>query len=161
VLAHRSRTAVESTLRHEPIARGSLVTLGAAALAALVLAVAGLLLALVNDVRDERGELLDLEIQGATPAALRRHLRLRAALTTAAGLVGGVALGAVLSILVVDFVALTANAAVPEPPLRLYIDWRALGIGAVVYLVVTTLVILAVTWLPFRDVRRRVAPEAA
>ena len=106
-------------------------------------------------------ELLDLEIQGATPAALRRHLRLRAALTTAAGLVGGVALGAILSILVVDFVALTANAAVPQPPLQLYIDWRVLGIGAVVYLVVTTLVILAVTWLPFRDVRGRVAPEAA
>jgi hypothetical protein len=162
-LAHRSRTAVEASLRHAPLARGSLLTLAGAALAALLLAVGGLLLALVNDVRDERGELLDLEVQGASPAALRRHLRLRAALIAVAGLIGGVALGAVLSVLVVDLVALTAGAGVPQPPLRLYVDWRVLGVGAAAYALVTTLVIGLVTWLPFREQRAVVTaePEAA
>ena len=162
VLEHRSRSAVEATLRHEPLSRGSLLTLAAAALAALALALGGLLLAVVNDLRDERGELLDLEIQGATPAALRRHLRLRAGLVSAAGLGGGIVLGAVLSVLVVDLVALTANAARPQPPLRLYVDWQVLAVGAAAYLAVTAFVIGAVTWLPFREVRApRAAPEAA
>jgi ABC-type antimicrobial peptide transport system permease subunit len=152
---------VEARLRHEPLARGSLLTLAGAALAALALAVGGLLLALVNDLRDERGELLDLEVQGATPAALRRHLRLRAGLVTVAGLLGGIALGAVLSVVVVDLVALTANAALPQPPLRLYVDWGTLGVGAAAYLLVTTLVIATATWLPFREQRLRVAAEAA
>jgi len=159
-LAHRSRAAVEASLRHAPLARGSLLTLAGAALAALLLAVGGLLLALVNDVRDERGELLDLEIQGASPAALRRHLRLRAALIAVAGLLGGIALGAVLSVLVVDLVALTAGAGIPQPPLRLYVDWPILLVGAAVYALVTVAVIWFVTWLPFREQRAaRVAPE--
>ena len=120
------------------------------------------MLAVVNDLRDERGELLDLEIQGATPAALRRHLRLRAGLVSAAGLGGGIVLGAVLSVLVVDLVALTANAARPQPPLRLYVDWQVLAVGAAAYLAVTVFVIGAVTWLPFREARApRAAPEAA
>ena len=160
-LDHRSRAGVESALRREPLARGLLLTLAAAALAALALAIAGLLLALVNDLRDERGELLDLETQGATPATLRLHLRLRAALVTAVGVAGGVALGAVLSVLVVDLVALTANAVLPQPPLRLYVDWGTLGIGAAAYLAATALVIGFVTWLPFREPRAVVAPEAA
>ncbi len=160
-LEHRSRVAVEASLRREPLARGSLLTLAGAALAALALAVGGLLLALVNDLRDERGELLDLEIQGATPGVLRRHLRLRAGIVVAAGVAGGLALGAVLSVLVVDLVALTANAALPQPPLRLYADWAVLGIGAAAYLAATALVIGIATWLPFRDTRPQAVPEAA
>src|SRR5262249_30329849 len=119
--------------------------------------------ALVNDVRDERGELLDLEVQGASPAALRRHLRLRAALIAVAGLIGGVALGAVLSVLVVGLGALTPGAGVPQPPLGLYVDWRVLGVGAAAYALVTALVIGLVTWLPFREQRAIVTaePEAA
>jgi ABC-type lipoprotein release transport system permease subunit len=86
----------------------------------------------VSDLRDERGQLLDVEAQGARPAALRRVVRLRSAVVACAGLVGGIVAGAVLSRLVVDLVAVTANARAVELPLELALDWRvlALAVGA-------------------------------
>ena len=84
------------------------------------------------DLRDERGQLLDLEAQGARPAALRRVVRLRSAVVAGAGLVGGIVAGVVLSRLVVDLVAVTANARAVELPLELALDWGvlALAVGA-------------------------------
>ena len=46
-----------------------------------------------TDVRDGRGELLDLETQGAEPRALRRHLRLRLLLVAVPGILGGAVAG--------------------------------------------------------------------
>ena len=80
-----------------------------------------------TDVRDGRGELLDLETQGAEPRALRRHLRLRLLLVAVPGVVGGVIAGVLLSRLVVRFVELTLTADVPEPPLVLSADWALLA----------------------------------
>ncbi len=71
---------------------------------ALALSAVGLLLTLVGDLRDESGELFDLEAQGATPRDLRRHLLLRAAIVAGLGLFGGVAAGAIVSALVVAVV---------------------------------------------------------
>ena len=79
-----------------------------------------------TDVRDGRGELLDLETQGAEPVALRRHLRLRLLLVAIPGVVGGAIAGLLLSRLVVRFVELTLTADVPEPPLVLSTDWLLL-----------------------------------
>jgi ABC-type antimicrobial peptide transport system permease subunit len=110
----------------------TLATLVAAALVALALAVAGLVLLVLGDARDEREELLDLEAQGASPLRLRRQLRLRAALLAAAGVVLGVLLGAALAVLVVELVAVTANAATPEPPLRPAVDGRLAAAGGLV-----------------------------
>ncbi len=152
-LARSSQAAVERSLRREPLARGSLLTLAAAAFVALALAVFGLLLAVISDVRDERGELLDLETQGASPATLRRHLRLRALLITVVGAAGGIALSVALSVLVVDLVALTANARLPQPPLALYADWSTVGLGALAFVLATAAVVGAATWLPFREQR--------
>jgi hypothetical protein len=120
---------VEHAIRAEPLARGTLWTLGIAAVAALALALAGLALVLVADLRDEAGDLFDLESQGAAPATLRRHLRLRAAAIAGAGLGGGIATGAILSALVVGLVTLTAAGIQTEPPLRLSADWPLLAIG--------------------------------
>ena len=64
-----SREAREHELRHDPIARGSLDALAALGLVALALALLGLLLVAVGDLRDERGELLDLEAQGVGAGA--------------------------------------------------------------------------------------------
>jgi ABC-type antimicrobial peptide transport system permease subunit len=100
----------------------TLATLVAAALVALALAIAGLVLLVLGDARDEHDELLDLEAQGAEPAMLRRQLRVRAAILAAAGLVVALAVGAVLAALVVDLVAVTANAGTPQPPLRLALE---------------------------------------
>ena len=71
-----------------------------------------------TDVRDGRGELLDLETQGAEPRALRRHLRLRLLLVAVPGVVGGVIAGVLLSRLVVRFVELTLTADVARAAAR-------------------------------------------
>jgi hypothetical protein len=125
----QTHAEVERTLRAEPLARGTLWTLGIAAVAALGLALAGLALVLLADVRDDAGDLFDLESQGAAPATLRRHLRLRAAAIAGAGLGGGIVTGAILSALVVGLVTLTAAGVQPEPPLRLSADWPLLALG--------------------------------
>jgi hypothetical protein len=150
VLEIDSRAALEADLRTDPLARGSLVTLSAAAAAALVLALVGLLLLLVSDVRDERGELFDLEAQGAGPATLRRHLRLRGLLVAGLGLVGGLATAAVLLALVVDLVALTANATAPEPPLVLGVDWALVALVVAVYAALAAVLVGAATRRGYR-----------
>src|SRR5581483_5652464 len=126
-------------LRADPLARGALLTLAATAIVALLLALVGLLLTVVGDVRDDRGELFDLEAQGASPATIRAHLRLRALLVAAFGVLGGAALGAILSV--------TATAARPEPPLRLSLDLPLVGLAALAYAVAAVALVGAATTL--------------
>ena len=130
-----SQHATEAGLRSDPLARGALALLLAAAAVGLALAVVGVLLSVIGDLRDESGELFDLEAQGAAPADLRRHLLLRALAVAAVGLAGGLAAGAIVSALVVSVVTVTAGAGTPLPPLQLLFDWRlvalALGIVAI------------------------------
>jgi ABC-type lipoprotein release transport system permease subunit len=96
-----------------------------------------LLLTVVGDLREERGSLQDLEAQGATPADLRRHVLLRAAVVGVLGLAGGVAAGAIVGALVVAVVSVTAGAENPLPPLALAVDWK------LIVLVLGTLVALS------------------
>jgi hypothetical protein len=145
-----TRTAVEDELRSDPLARAALLTLVTAALLALVLAVLGLLLGVVGDVRDERGELFDLEAQGAAPATLRRQVRLRAGIIAAVGVLGGAATGAVLSVLVTDLVRLTANAARPEPPLLLAVEWPLVALAVTAYALAAATLIGVATARAFR-----------
>jgi hypothetical protein len=130
-LAISSRAGLERSLRREPVARGALAMLEAAALTAVALALLALVLGAVSERRDEAAELFDLEAQGVAPASLRRQLRLRASLAGAAGALGGLLTGLALSLLVVRFVELTANATAPEPPLELSLDWLVIGLSAV------------------------------
>ena len=67
VLRVITRQTVQEGLAGDPLARGSLLALVVASLAGVGLALAGLLLVVVADLRDERGELFDLEAQGAAP----------------------------------------------------------------------------------------------
>jgi hypothetical protein len=150
VLDVTSRVALEDELHGDPLGRGTLVTLLAAAIVALVLALAGLVLVLVGDLRDERGQFLDLEAQGAGPGLLRRLTRLRAGLVAGVGLLGGLAGGAALCALVVRLVAVTAGSGNAEPPLRLTLDWP-LVVGAIAaYGLVAFLIVGAVTAGAFR-----------
>ncbi len=130
VLTVTSRAALLASLQSDPLARGALATLAATAALALALALVGLVLGVLADRRDERGELFDLEAQGAAPATIRAQLRLRALLVGGFGVVMGLATGAVLTVAVLALVAVTASAAQPEPPLRLALDPWLLG-GAV------------------------------
>jgi hypothetical protein len=136
-LSVSSRAALEHRLRADPLARGSLAALTGAAVVAFLLALVGLAVLLTGDARDDRRELFDLETQGAGPAMLRRHLRLRAFLVAALGLAGGLAAAALLAVLAVDLVTLTAGASLPEPPLALSVDWRLVGLCCAVYGVLT------------------------
>ena len=158
----QSQAATEQALRADPLARGTLLTLVAAALVALALAIVGLLLGVVSDLRDERGELFDLEAQGATPALLRTQARIRAAVVAGVGIAGGLLTAVVLSRVVVGLVRLTANATEPEPPLRLAIDWLLVALAVGAYAAVAALLVALATRSAFRSsaVPRR-APEVA
>ena len=145
VLAVDSRRALEADARRDPIAHGTLIALAVAASVALLLALAGIMLTVVGDLRDERGELFDLEAQGASPALLRRIVRLRAASVAAAGLLAGALTGVALAAVVTDLVGLTARATAAEPPLVLAVDFRAVLGAALVYVVVAAALVLGIT----------------
>jgi len=142
-----SQASTLDRLQGDPLARGALLTLACTAAVALLLALLGLLLSVVGDVRDDRGELFDLEAQGASPATIRAHLRLRALLVAAFGIAGGIALGAILSRLVISLVSVTAAAAEPEPPLRLAVNLPLLALAAAAYVVLAALLVIAATTL--------------
>jgi hypothetical protein len=158
-LAVASRAATLAHLRADPLARGALLTLAGTAAVALLLALVGLVLSVVGDVRDERGELFDLEAQGAAPSTIRTHLRLRAGLVALFGVTGGVILGTILSTLVISLVSVTASAAEPEPPLVLALDWPLLAIAFAGYVAAAVLLVGAATLLRGRSPSR--AAEAA
>jgi len=144
VLAVESRSALEADARRDPIAHGTLIALAVAAAVALALALAGILLTVLGDLRDERGELFDLEAQGAAPSLLRRIVRLRALTVAGAGLCAGALTGVALAAVVTDLVGLTARATAAEPPLVLDVDVLVvLGAAALYVLAATVLVLLA------------------
>ncbi len=145
VLAIESRRALEADARQDPIAHGTLIALAVAATVALLLALAGILLTVVGDLRDERGELFDFEAQGASPSLLRRIVRLRAASIAVAGLVAGALTGVALAAVVTDLVGLTARATAAEPPLVLAVDVVAVLGAAVIYVVIAAVLVLVVT----------------
>ncbi len=148
-----SQQATAATLRSDPLARGALTLLLATAVVAAALAAVGLLLTVVGDLRDESGELFDLEAQGSTPRDLRRHLVLRASIVAVLGVGGGIGAGAVVSALVVSVVTVTAAAGVALPPLQLVPDWRLAGIALAVLAAVSALAVLLAT----RDAYERVS----
>jgi len=144
VLKVASRRALEAEARQDPIAHGTLLALAVAALVALGLALTGILLTVLGDLRDERGELFDLEAEGAAPRLLRRIVRLRALTVALAGLLAGALTGLALGAVVTDLVSLTARATAAEPPLRLAVDWTIVGWAVAAYaLAALALVVLA------------------
>lgn len=146
----RSRRAIEKDLRGDPLARAVLLALTAVAGVALVLSLGGLVLAVVADLRDEEGELFDLEAEGAPPAAIRRHVALRALALTACGVVGGAVTALALVATVLALVALTANAALPEPPLLLDVDWVFLAFALLAYVVIAAVAVATLARRAFR-----------
>jgi hypothetical protein len=150
-----SQRATESALRSDPLARGALALLLVTGVVAVSLAAVGLLLTVVGDLRDESGELFDLEAQGATPRDIRRHLLVRASLVGVLGVGGGVAAGAIVSALVVSVVTVTAGAGVALPPLRLTVDWRVAGLALVVLAAVSAFAVLFAARDAYERVSRR------
>lgn len=155
-----SRRTVEEELRSDPLARGSLLVLGAAALLALALSLVGLALTVAVELRDESGELFDLETQGMGPAALRHQVRLRAGAVLLAGLVGGLLLGAVLALAVLKALAVSANSTKPVPPLVLAPDWPVLIFGSLLFAALALGLVALLTRAAFREQTAAPAAEA-
>ena len=61
----------------------------------------------------------------------------RAVLVAGLGLLGGLAAAALLTILAVNLVTLTAGASLPEPPLAIAVNWRLVALACAVYAVLT------------------------
>jgi hypothetical protein len=150
-----SQRTTEAGLRSDPLARGALALLLVAAVVGLALAAIGLVLTVTGDLRDESGELFDLEAQGAAPSDLRRHLFLRASVVSLLGLVGGLAAGAIVGALVVGVVAVTAGAGVPLPPLQLVFGWRLVAAAVAAVALVSAAGALGATRLAYDRVGRR------
>ena len=63
-----SRAELLDEARDDPLGHGTLLALDSAAVVALLLAALGLALTVLSDLRDDRGDLYDLESQGADRA---------------------------------------------------------------------------------------------
>jgi hypothetical protein len=122
------RIDLDHQLRDAPVARGVFGTLIAAAALSVVLAVIGLLTALLGGTRDERAE-ADLTEQGVGPRGLRAELRIRLALASALGVIAGLGIAVLLTRLAVASVRAAGTVADPRPPVVTVVPWAALVIG--------------------------------
>ena len=111
-----SRADLLAQAHDDPLGHGTLIALDAAAVVALLLAALGLALTVLSDLRDDRGDLYDLEAQGAEPSLLRRIVRVRALVVGVAGVLAGAVAGALLALLVTRVVAATAPRDDRRPP---------------------------------------------
>lgn len=101
-----------------------------AALAGLTLSIGALVMGAVTDLRDERGELADLEAQGVPPSALRWHALARTAWLAIGGSIAGLIAGVGLAVVVTGALAIDAQGNLPIPPLQVVLP--PLEIAAVV-----------------------------
>ncbi len=120
------RVDIEHQLRDTPVARGVLGTLLAATALSVLLAVVGLLAALLGGVRDARVE-SDLQEQGVGPRGLRAELRVRLALASLLGVVAGLGIAVLLTRLAVASVRAAGTVADPRPPVVTVVPWAALA----------------------------------
>ena len=126
------RVAIAADRTTDPFAAALVLALLAAAATGLVLAGLGLVLGVGADLRDETGELADLETQGLTTRVLRQLAQARTLLLTAGGVLAGLVVGLALAVLATSTLALAAGATVAIPELRLVLPWPALLVAALV-----------------------------
>jgi hypothetical protein len=120
------RIDIDQQLRDAPVARGVLGTLIAATVLSVVLAVVGLLTALLGGARDTRAE-SDLSEQGVGPRGLRAELRVRLALASVLGVIAGLGLAVLLTRLAVASVRAAGTVADPSPPVVTVVPWAELA----------------------------------
>jgi hypothetical protein len=133
-----SRRDLLARRTHDPLARAVGYTLQVAALLALALAVIGVWVTLLGELRDERGDFFDLEAQGVEPNTLRWHLRLR----TYALFVFGIAEGCCSASCwraVISLVQISVTAALRDPPLVFEPGWTAVGLTLTAFAVAAVL----------------------
>jgi hypothetical protein len=125
----------------DPLSQAIVWALIAAAAAGLVLSVGGVLLGAVTDLRDERGELADLEAQGISPGTLRRHALAKTSWLAGGGAVAGLLVGIALTVAVTSALAIGATGVEPIPPLAIVVPiWPILAIVIGLFVLVLGLV---------------------
>ena len=120
------RVDLDQQLRDAPVARGVLGTLIAATALSAVLAVVGLLTALLGGARDVRAS-ADLSEQGVGPHGLRAELRVRLALASVLGVIAGLGIAVLLTRLAVASVRAAGTVADPSPPVVTVVPWAELA----------------------------------
>jgi hypothetical protein len=128
--------------RHDPLAVATRNVLTALGLIALALAGAALVLSVATGLRDEQGELAELEALGVRAAALRRQVHAGAVFLAVVGAIGAAAGGAALLRIVLRLVHLSGDGRSPLPSLLPAAPWVLLlaatgvAVGAAFALVV-------------------------
>jgi FtsX-like permease family len=148
-----SRASLLDEARDDPLGHGTLLALDSAAVVALLLAALGLALTVLSDLRDDRGDLYDLEAQGASPSLLRRIVRVRALVVAVAGILAGAVAGLLLALLVTRVVTATARASASPLPLQTSFDLRVVGLAAAAYLLLAAALVALATRRAFRSER--------
>ena len=115
VAARSDLVAVQAA---DPLSQAIVWAQVVAALAGLTLSIGALVMGAVTDLRDERGELADLEAQGVPPSALRWHALARTAWLAIGGSIAGLIAGVGLAVLVTGALAIDAQGNLPIPPLQ-------------------------------------------
>jgi hypothetical protein len=145
LLRIESRPAIEETLANDPFALGVVWALLVGAVSGVGLSLAGIVLAAAARLRDERGDLGELEEQGLAPASLEILTVLQTVVLAAAGILVGSAIGLGLGWLAASSIAVTADGKPPVPPLLPVAPWATIGLlaGAVVLLLGLAVWVLA------------------
>jgi hypothetical protein len=144
-LVVQSRPATEEERANDPFAIGLVWGLAIGAVAGLLLSLMGVLLATSAELRDERGELWELEAQGTTPRSLTSLVVLRTVAMCAFGSVTGIVVGIGLGWFVASSIGVGGEGRVPVPPLVLVAPWvLILGI-ALALLGIIALAVYALT----------------
>ncbi|MBI2780666.1 MAG: hypothetical protein HYX55_02565 [Chloroflexi bacterium] len=140
-----SRPAIEAQRSSDPFAIGVVWGLVVGAIAGLVLSLVGVLLATASELRDERGELYELEAQGTTPRSLQGLVVLRTLAMCSIGTVTGIIMGVALGWFVASSVGVGAEGGAPNPPLALVAPWAVIAGAAAAILLVTGVTVYALT----------------
>ena len=137
--AYRARLA--RSLLADPPALASQQALLAIAIAAILLALVGMLVSVATAAERAR-DLTLLHALGMPPRQVARMLALEQAMTAVATSAVGVLFGVALSKVIVPADTLTAQATRPVPPLVVQVPWLAAAVIAVVMAAVPTLAIM-------------------
>jgi predicted lysophospholipase L1 biosynthesis ABC-type transport system permease subunit len=135
------RARVAQALLADPLVLASQQALLAIAIAAVLLALIGMLVSVATAAERAR-DLALLNALGMPPGQVARMLALEQAMTAVATSVVGALFGVALSKVIVPADTLTAKAARPIPPLVVQMPWAAAAVIALVMAAVPTLAIM-------------------
>ena len=135
------RSRLAASLLADPLILASQEALLAIAIAAVLLALIGMLVSVATAAERAR-DLALLDALGMPPGQVARMLALEQAMTAVATSVVGLAFGVALSQVIVPADTLTARAVRPVPPLVVQVPWLAAAVIAVVMAAVPTLAIM-------------------